>query len=99
LSLRLDLLRGDAKLGVITRDPDASDFPWHVGSLERAPAYETVRQLFEEQERLLDLGEVGGRLDQVHAAILAPGIRLRSEAGDLIPVDGITVAGARVSWR
>ena len=97
--LRLELLRGDTTLGVIVRDPSASDFPWHVGRLEPTPAYESVRPLFDEQERLLNVGEVTGRLDQVQQAIGAEEFRLRSEAGNIEAVTGITIAGTRVSWR
>jgi hypothetical protein len=52
-----ELLRGDTRLGVITRDPDASELSWHVGRLEIGVGHQSVRPLFEEQEWGLGLGQ------------------------------------------
>ena len=54
---RRELLRGDTRLGVITQDPDASEFGGTSAWLEPGVGYEGVRHLFEEQQWWLGLGQ------------------------------------------
>jgi hypothetical protein len=54
---RRELLRGDTRLGVITQDPDASEFGGTSAWLEPGVGYEGVRHLFGEQQWWLGLGQ------------------------------------------
>jgi hypothetical protein len=54
---RFRLIRGDAILGVVTRTPEDridGGAPWEVGRLESAPEFEAVRDLFAQEQQLLD---------------------------------------------
>jgi hypothetical protein len=99
-SPRYELVRGDTVLGVVTLDPDESDFPWFVGRLEPSPAYAAVEPQFAEMNRLLDRDGFDEESGELHERIMEPGIRVRSlPDGELTEVVGINIKGRRVSWR
>src|SRR5262245_19332434 len=50
------LIRGEDVLGIVTLTPDerVDGSPWDVGGLEPAAAFEAVRGLFEDEQRLFE---------------------------------------------
>ena len=96
---RYELIRGQAVLGVVTFDPNQSDFPWLAGRLEPSPAYAEVEPLFAELSRSERDG-LTDESDELHEAVMAPGVEVRSlPDGELSEVVGISIDGHRVRWR
>jgi hypothetical protein len=94
------LVRGDTVLGVVTVDPNESDFPFLVGRLEPSPAYASVQPLFEELDRVLIEDGFDGRYRELHERLMAPGVWARSPStGQETKIGGLHVSpGNRVSW-
>ncbi len=110
MSRRFELLRGKTVLGVVTLDQAESNFPWFVGWLKPSPAYDAVRPLFDELDRLLDdepdapheqmVRDLRLRADALHEHILAPGVHMRAvDGGGVTVVTGIIISGILVCWR
>jgi hypothetical protein len=100
MSRQFVLLRGGVVLGVVTLDPAESDFPWLVGRLQPSPAYDAVRPLFEEMDRMIATEGFNDESGALHERIMAPGVNMRVvEDGELVEVTGIHISGSRVSWR
>jgi hypothetical protein len=95
----LELVRGDAVLGTIEVNPGERDFPWFSGAFLPSAQFEPVRDLFEQELRLLQANKSDDSAqwddwESVHAELHDPGLRLRSPDGSyeadeiLIHIDG-----------
>jgi len=101
----LELVRGDAVLGTIEVNPGERDFPWHSGAFHPSEAFEPVRELFDEELRLLQANKSDDSAqwddwESVHAELHDPGLRLRSpdrsyEADEIL----IHIDGKEAWWR
>jgi hypothetical protein len=101
----LQLVRGNVLLGTITARPPDSGSPWHNGAFSPSAEYESVRELFEHELRVLrantdDDPEQWDEWEAVHAELHDPGLRLEAEgrpvfAGDIL----IHIDGAEAWWR
>ena len=105
---RARLYRGDILLGEVAIAPDECDFPWFVGYLEPAPAFEAVRSLFEDQAEAVDrsFGEgpaaesAAEESMKIQEAILAPGVQaVWLHSRESVDITGIDIRGTRVTWR
>ena len=97
--LTYHLLRGDALLGTVTLDASLGDFPWHNGQFEPAPAFESVRELFNQDLQLLD-AEDWDRWDKLWLEIIQPGLRLHClESNETISELLIHINGDKAWWR
>ena len=105
---RVRLYRGDVLLGEVAVASEECDFPWFVGYLEPAPAFEAVRPLFEQQADAVDRsfgeGPAAERAEResmtIQEAILAPGLWARwAHSDEAVEITGIDVRGRRVTWR
>jgi hypothetical protein len=101
----LRLFRGDALLGVIDVKPGDGDLPWRTGSFQPSADFEAVRELFEQELRLLRANEADDSAlwddwEAVHAELHEPGIRLeatdRSYTADEILIH---INGSEAWWR
>lgn len=85
----LQLFRGDALLGTIDVKPGDGDLPWRSGSFRPSADFETVRDLFEQELRLLRANEANDSAlwddwEAVHAELHDPGVRLEARDGSYI---------------
>ena len=92
-----DLYRGGVPLGRLT----VTDFdqPWYIGRFDPTPAFDAVRHLFEEENRLLQEDGADDRWEAVWEAIAAPGLRLVWEDGRNDDEVLIHIDGPRADWR
>jgi hypothetical protein len=105
------LVRGDVELGIVTHDPRQSAGPWEVGWLEPTVAFETLRQLFEEEQRLcvplielttgaLEEADLLAQLALIQQEIMQPGMKMiRVADGQIYEVVEIHMEGLNVYWR
>lgn len=101
----LQLFRGDALLGAIEVKPGDADLPWRSGSFQPSADFEEVRDLFDQELRLLRANEADDSAlwddwEAVHAELHDPGIRLEAadrsyRADDIL----IHINGAEAWWR
>ena len=101
----LQLLRGDALLGTIDVTPGDGDLPWRSGAFHPAAAFEAVKDLFEQELRLLRANEADDSAlwddwEEVHDDLHEPGIRLEAADGGYKDDDIlIHIHGAEAWWR
>lgn len=92
-------------LGTIDVKPGEADLPWRSGAFHPAPAFESVRKLFELELRLLrdnstDDSEQWDDWEDVHAQLHEPGVRLQSADGSCVADEIlIHINGAEAWWR
>ena len=93
------LVRGEVPLGVITHLED--DQPNHVGRFTSWPAFEAVRELFEEESRLLGADPSLEEWRQVRDEIDRPGLYLEPYewVGERITQPLLHISGQEVWWR
>ncbi|HEX4331283.1 MAG TPA: hypothetical protein VH040_04025 [Usitatibacter sp.] len=101
----LRLVRGDTVLGTIEVKPGADDFPWYSGAFHPSAGFEAVRDLFEEELRLIkenssDDSVLWDEWEALHAQLHDPGLRLESadksyRAGEIL----IHINGSEAWWR
>jgi hypothetical protein len=95
---RYELFRGDALLGTIDHTED--DFPWHVGTIDPAPAFEEVKALFEREAELLSRSSESGEWRAARNAIDGPGLRLVGVGDRTVAVNPLLhIREQRVWWR
>jgi hypothetical protein len=100
ISRRYQLLRGGEILGVVTFDPDESDFPWYAGRLELSPAFAEIQPLFCALAQHLKEERFDEESETLFEQVMAPGVQMRSlDDGRVSEVVGINIAGDQVSWR
>ena len=105
MSRTLNLVRGDALLGTIDVKPDEPDSPWHNGKFHPSTDFEEVRDLFENELRLLranssDDPDLWDEWEAVHAELHDPGLRLEAvdhsySADEIL----IHIEGSEAWWR
>jgi hypothetical protein len=106
------LVRGNVPLGVVTHAPDEriDGSPWDIGAFEPSPDFESVRPLFEQEQRLLDESvrtedpPASDRLLEsasgLQRQILQPGVCLVSLAdGRRLDVEELHIEAGRIFWR
>lgn len=101
----LELVRGNAVLGTIEVKPGEGDFPWYSGAFHPSAEFERVRNLFEQELRLLRANTSNDSAqwddwEAVHAELHEPGMWLQSpdkkyEASEIL----IHIDGAEAWWR
>lgn len=101
----LRLVRGDVLLGRIDPKPADAKSPWQTGGFEPAPGFESVRELFAHELRVLkanthDDPDQWEEWEAVHAELHEPGLRLESEDHALVADEIlIHIDGAEAWWR
>ena len=104
-SKTLQLVRGGVVLGTIEPRPREADSPWHSGAFVPSPEFESVRELFEHELRLLrenttDDPEQWDEWEAAHAELHDPGLRLERRDRSLVADDLlIHIEGAEAWWR
>ena len=101
----LALVRGGVVLGTIELKQGDASPPWQSGAFRPSPEYEAVRELFEEELRLLrgnttDDARQWDAWESVHAELYDPGLRLESldkswRAEEIL----IHIDGGEAWWR
>lgn len=100
MTLRFELLRGGTVLGVVTLEGRECDFPWLVGRLEPSAAYAAIQPLFAELDRVLEAEGFDDESAALHERVMGPGVQMRPlPDGAVSEVLGLSISGARVSWR
>jgi hypothetical protein len=101
----LQLFRGHALLGAIDVKPGEADLPWHSGVFRPSAEFEAIRDLFDEELRLLRANEADDSAlwddwEAVHAELHDPGIRLESADSSYFADDIlIHINGSEAWWR
>lgn len=101
----LRLVRGDAVLGTIAVKPVDADSPWLTGGFRPSPEFESVRDLFEQELRLLraNTNDDPAQWDEweaVHAELHDPGLRLEAEDRSFVADEIlIHIDGSEAWWR
>ena len=101
----LQLVRGNAVLGSIEVKPAEPDSPWYSGAFKPSAEFETARELFEQELRMLraNTNDDSAQWDEweaVHEVLHEPGLWLQApdqsyrESDILIHIDG-----AEAWWR
>jgi len=101
----LRLVRGGVMLGTISMKPLDPDSPWRTGAFAPSPDYESVRELFEHELRLLqantsDDPEQWEDWEAVHEELHEPGLHLEAADKSVVADDIlIHIDGNEVWWR
>ena len=101
----LRLFRGDALLGTIEVTAGDGDLPWRSGAFRPSEEFAAVRDLFEQELRLLKANEADDSAqwdewESLHAELHDPGIRLESPDGTYTADEIlIHIDGAEAWWR
>lgn len=100
VSRQYELLRGESVLGIVTLDPNESDFPWFVGWFEPSPGYAEVEPLVAELSRMTEDDGFTDESGELLERVMGPGVWMQSlPDGERTEVVGINIDGHRVSWR
>ena len=105
ISQTLQLVRGGVVLGTIEPRPPEAGSPWHSGAFEPSPEFESVRELFEHELRLLrenttDDPEQWDEWEAAHEALHDPGLRLEARDRSFVAEDIlIHIDGPEAWWR
>jgi len=97
--IKYHLIRGTKNLGTITHISD--DFPWHQGSFNPTENFEDVKQLFDEELRIVESDDLDNdKWENIWSKIIEPGLRLVSldqnkEMNDFL----IHIDGEETRWR
>jgi hypothetical protein len=101
----LELVRGTVVLGTIQVKPGDSDFPWYSGVFQPAPGFGAVRDLFDQELRLLrenttDDSAQWDEWEAVHAELHEPGLRLQAPDSSYAAHEIlIHIDGSEAWWR
>lgn len=101
----LELRRGDSLLGTIEVKAGDEDFPWHSGAFRPAPGFDSVRELFADELRLIqentrDEPAKWSDWEAVHDELHAPGLRLQSADRSYVAEEIlIHIKGSEAWWR
>jgi hypothetical protein len=101
----LQLYRGNSLLGAIDVKPGDGDLPWRSGTFRPSEGFDAVRDLFEQELRLLRANEADDSAlwddwEAVHAELHDPGIRLESKDGSYFADEIlIHINGSEAWWR
>jgi hypothetical protein len=101
----LNLVRGETVLGTIEVKPGEGDYPWRTGEFKPSGDFAAVRELFEQELRLLRANEnddsaLWDDWEAVHAELHDPGLRLEAvdtayTADEIL----IHIDGTEAWWR
>jgi hypothetical protein len=102
---KLQLMRGDVMLGTIAVKPVDSGSPWRSGGFQPSPAFDSVKDLFEHELRLLRANTADDPAqwdawEDVHAELHDPGLRLEAEDKSFVADEIlIHIEGSEAWWR
>jgi hypothetical protein len=105
MATRLRLVRGNVVLGTIALKPPDPNSPWRSGTFDPSAEYESVRELFEHELRLLQANKSDDPAqwedwEDAHAELHDPGLRLEGEDKSLFADEIlIHIDGSEAWWR